>query len=491
MLEEAKRLSDNRIFLVRWIAGVVYTRLPGFFDKQQAALSELNWCIENLPLAPHRGWAREVYFHLALVQHNRDETAKARANLAKSGYTDFNKPITLTTPYALSRREGMRFHPRRIREVSPNRVFALSGFEFTEFYFIISDDGKELIAIDAGTRPDSAEEALRALQRRVPGLPPLTTVFVTHAHWDHVGGHSAFRRINPKVRFYARANFRDELKRVLNAPVENSYFFGSKFKLADVADFRPEVTITSRREIRVGGTRFELIPVPGGETSDGMFIHMPGAGLLFVGDFIMPYLGAPFLEEGSLRGLTAAIDLVAELRPRALLHGHEPLTRIFNSSALLQSLKPALVWLEQQVLRGIREGKSRAELHHRNLIYPAILKEKELQLPYLVMRENLINRVYDQTVGYWQPDMGGMDYLSPRELGAMLVDYLGVAPDALAGAVEAMVASGDLDLAARTILWARARLPENQRLRSAEQSVFLKLKEKHQELNPFKFIIYS
>jgi len=36
-----------------------------------------------------------------------------------------------------------------------------------------------------------------------------------------------------------------------------------------------------------------LIPIPGGETSDGLFIHLPDAGILFAGDFIMPYLGAP------------------------------------------------------------------------------------------------------------------------------------------------------------------------------------------------------
>jgi len=40
-------------------------------------------------------------------------------------------------------------------------------------------------------------------------------------------------------------------------------------------------------------TRIELIPVQGGETRDAMFIHLPDLGVLFVGDFIMPYLGAP------------------------------------------------------------------------------------------------------------------------------------------------------------------------------------------------------
>jgi len=52
-----------------------------------------------------------------------------------------------------------------------------------------------------------------------------------------------------------------------------------------------------------------------------------GLSVMFVGDFIMPYLGAPFIEEGDFQGLLDAIDVVVEKHPQHLLHGHEPLTR--------------------------------------------------------------------------------------------------------------------------------------------------------------------
>ena len=190
-------------------------------------------------------------------------------------------------------------------------------------------------------------------------------------------------------------------------------------------------------------------------------------------------------------GLFTAIELADSLKPRVLLHGHEPLNRIYSSTALLNDLKTALDWLRRQVLADITSGRSRTEIHHRNLIPPPVLKNPRLQVPYLVMRENVIDRLYDQTVGYWQPELGGMDHLSPRELGGMLSDYLGVSPEELAEAAEAMAASGDHELAARALVWARARHPRDERLRTAERAVFLKLKEKYQELNPFKFIIYS
>ncbi len=56
----------------------------------------------------------------------------------------------------------------------------------------------------------------------------------------------------------------------------------------DKGSFKPDITIDRRTELKIGGTRIELIPVRGGETHDAMFIYLPDEGVLFVGDFIMP-----------------------------------------------------------------------------------------------------------------------------------------------------------------------------------------------------------
>ena len=136
-------------------------------------------------------------------------------------------------------------------------MFVLSGFEFTEYYFIVSANRQELIGIDAGTRADSARDAYEALRARVPGLPPLTTVFVTHAHWDHVGGQRYFRSLNPAVRFVGRSNYADEL--ALDALADEGTlkrFFGQGFKLEDVLAYKPDVAIQQASEMVVGGTRF-------------------------------------------------------------------------------------------------------------------------------------------------------------------------------------------------------------------------------------------
>ena len=71
--------------------------------------------------------------------------------------------------------------------------------------------------------------------------------------------------------------------------------------------------------MKVGGTRIELIPLRGGETDDAMLIHLPDQGVMLVGDFIMPYLGAPFVQEGDLQGLLDAINIVVQKNPACRL----------------------------------------------------------------------------------------------------------------------------------------------------------------------------
>ena len=230
----------------------------------------------------------------------------------------------------------------------------------------------------------------------------------------------------------------------------------------------------------------------GGETDDALFIHVPDHGTLFVGDFIMPFLGAPFVEEGNLEGLLEAIDVVTRLNPRHLLHGHEPLNRIFPTPAILAAMKSHLAWLRAEVLAAIQRGSDRSTLQQANLIPPGLLAgEPGAHVPYLVMRENVINRIFDQTVGYWQPDLQGMDFLGRSDRGSMLVDYLGVTEPQLAHGVERMIADGKYELAASALDWARGRYPDSARLESMERLAYLKLMEKYQEFNPFKFIIYS
>jgi glyoxylase-like metal-dependent hydrolase (beta-lactamase superfamily II) len=493
ILEEAKQLSGGQLFVVNWVAGIVHSELPRQFDQRKAAEAELGWCLENADKAPHAGWLREVYYHLGQLGVAEGDQTKAQDYLRRSGYKDFDRPITLMTPFSEEVASGHAFSPRRISEIVPGRVYALSGFEFTEYYFVVSDDRQELIGIDAGTRPDAARTAYEALRAYAPNLPELKTVLITHSHWDHVGGHTYFRDLNPRLKFYARDNYAEEIARSAAAPgVFGKSFFGERFSIDDVLSFKPDVTVDHSTELKIGGTRIELIPVQGGETHDAMLIHLPDQGVMFVGDFIMPYLGAPFVQEGDLQGLLDAIDIVVQRNPRYLLHGHEPLTRNFASAAMLAQLKTDLIWLREQVLDAMRRGDERGAIHQANLIAPGLLNDQpDVYQPYLIMREHVIDRLYQQNGGYWQPDGQGLEHLTRADQAELLVDYLGVSESQLVKTVERLTADGKYELAASLLESSGDRFARSASVINARRLIYLKLIEKHQNTDPFKFIIYS
>ena len=321
----------------------------------------------------------------------------------------------------------------------------------------------------------------------------MTSVLITHAHWDHVGGHAFFRGLNSHPRFYGRDNYQEEFANEFSGPeVFAKQFFGEHFSAKDVLSYKPDIAIDSRTELSIGGSKFELIPVRGGETHDAMLIYLPDEKVMFMGDVIMPYLGAPFVTEGDLPGLLDAIDEIVSRNPQHLLHGHEALTRVFSSPLILGHLKTDLTWLQDQVLTAIRRGDERAAIHEANLIPPDLLAHQpDAHQPYYILREHVIDRIYDQNVGYWEANLQGLTHLGRLDRAELLVDYLGLSEVQIVAATEHLVADGRYAMAAELIESAEAKFPESESLKRAKRLVYLKLMEKTQNTDPFKFIIYS
>jgi alkyl sulfatase BDS1-like metallo-beta-lactamase superfamily hydrolase len=196
--------------------------------------------------------------------------------------------------------------------------------------------------------------------------------------------------------------------------------------------------------------------------------------------------------EGNLQGLLDAIDVVVQKHPRHMLHGHEPLTRTFASPDILAQLKTNLTWLRDQVLTAIRRGDARAQIHRANLIPPDLLNGRpDTFLPYLILREHVIDRLYHQNVGYWQADLEGLDHLGDSDRAELFVDYLGLSERQLVIAVDRMTADGKYELAGSLLKASAARFGRTEAITKAERLVYLKLMEKYQNIDPFKYILYS
>src|SRR5262245_642390 len=293
--------------LPRYLRGVVLAGLPERFGKAQSAIEDLTWVLDNKERFPV-GLRRGAYYGLAQAYTTLGRAAQARDVLARSGASRLEpaQPVFIAD-FSLSARDGFRFRPPRLVEFAPG-VHVAQGFDFGDIGFVSTDEG--IVAIDAGTTEETARAALQAL-RRVTSRS-VTHVILTHAHWDHIGGLGALLESNPRV--IAQAAFADELRIVNSTGVPFKYFFGAAGS-GRRYDTRPTHLVREPETLTVGSTRFVLYPARGGETADALLIHVPDRGVLFVGDAFMPYLGAPFVAEGSAEGLFETIALIRSLRP--------------------------------------------------------------------------------------------------------------------------------------------------------------------------------
>src|SRR5262249_52608562 len=185
-------------------------------------------------------------------------------------------------------------------------------------------------------------------------------------------------------------------------------------------------------------------------------------------------------------------DSVVSRNPQHLLHGHEPLTRVFSTPLILSHLKTDLTWLRGQVLTAVRRGDERAAIHQSNLIPPDFLAtQPDAYQPYLILREHVIDRIYDQNVGYWEANLQGLSHPGRAEHAEVLADYLGLSEAQIVKAANRLTADGKYELAAELLETAQPKFPGSASLQSAKRFAYLKLMEKNQNTDPFKFIIYS
>src|SRR5262245_4024174 len=380
--------------LPRYLRGVVLAGLPPRFGKAQAAVEDLTWMLDNKERFPV-GLRRAAYYGLAQAYTTLGREAEAKEALARSGASrlDAGQPVFIAD-FSVSARDGFRFRPPRLVELAPG-VHVAQGFDFGDIGFVSTDEG--IVAIDAGTTEETARMALQALRRVTPR--PITHIILTHAHWDHIGGLQALLESNPQI--IAQAAFPDELRIVNGTAVPFRYFFGAAGS-GRRYDVRPHHLVRAPETLTIGGSRFVLYPARGGETADALLIHLPDREVLFVGDAFMPYLGAPFVAEGSAEGLFETMALIRSLQPRVLVHGHPPLTDIFTVAAL-PAIETALRELHQPVRAAVGEGRTLADILHDNILPASLREHPAAVLPYLVMRDNFIKRVYHNLLGFLEP----------------------------------------------------------------------------------------
>jgi glyoxylase-like metal-dependent hydrolase (beta-lactamase superfamily II) len=384
--------------------------------------------------------------------------------------------------------DGYHFSSPAIVEAAPG-VRVAQGYDFADFGFISTGSG--VVAIDAGTAERRVRTALTAAGLHAGDV---SHVILTHAHFDHAGGIGALT--GPGTQVIAQAGFPSELQRQHANRVPFRYFTGSGagFGSGDADAMPAEVTvdqlIAAETTVAIGGTDFVLYPTSGGETSDALMVYLPVSGVLFAGDVMMPYLGAPFFAEGSPDGLLDALALITKISPRTLVHGHTTLTQLFTVDAV-PGLLAALTELRDTSLAGIARGLTLTGLLGANVL-PEVLREHPAAVgPYLATRDHFVQRLHHQHAGYWQPDGQGLEPADPAGRAAALDLLAGGRPERFASTARALLAQGDSALALEIASAGLAGHPDAPGLAQLRQQALYRLMERHQLQDPFRFLIYA
>src|SRR6266851_3306397 len=467
--------------LTTYFRGLVLADTPGLLRRADAAVADLEWVLANRTQFPN-GLLRSVYRALAKAYTTLGRTAQAHTALERSGYPSLSaeEPQFVTDAW-MTAEDGYRFVLPRLVQMAP-RTYVAQGYDFADFAFVLTDDG--IVAIDAGSSAAHVEAALLELRKISP--LPITHVIVTHAHWDHIGGLEALRE--PGVQVIANARYAEELQIINETGVHFRAFLAETG--AQPLTLHPDRLVSAPESLTIGGVTFAMRPVSGGETSDGLLIHLPAAGVLFVGDVMMPQLGAPFLPEGSLEGLLNTLRVIQDLRPSLLIHGHPPLTDLFTINAL-PGLQAALGELDRFIRQGIRTGQTLIDLIQHNYLPCVLQAHPSAVVPFIVMRDNVIKRVYHQQSGYWKPDGEGVENLAPVEWAAALNLLGGGKEQAFVKSATTLLAQGDATLAHKLVDFGLLCYPSSRPLIDLRRRALDRLREVYQQLNPFKFIVYS
>lgn len=194
------------------------------------------------------------------------------------------------------------------------RVEGVAVGPLQENCWILHDEASgEVVVIDPGDEPARIADLVRRTGAR------LTAIWLTHAHFDHIGGVEGLRREWPGVPVWLHPDDR---------PV---YDFGARAAAAWGIPFEapgaPDRELREGEPVACGTQAFEVWHLPGHAPGHVAFI---GGGNMFSGDVLFAgSVGRSDLPLCDPAALDASLRRLARLPRETVVHpGHGPVTTI-------------------------------------------------------------------------------------------------------------------------------------------------------------------
>jgi glyoxylase-like metal-dependent hydrolase (beta-lactamase superfamily II) len=363
--------------------------------------------------------------------------------------------MPMSDPLYRSRPGGFDIRPACQDAAQPINDFVYLSQGLSNSYLVVTSAGRVVINTGMGFEAPVHKRNYDAIDSG-----PVRYIVLTQGHVDHVGGVDLLRQ--PGTEVVAQAN--NAAQQEDDARIQPFRAARSAFAFRDAIaqslryvqehiggpvppQSRPEPTITfdDRFDFELGGLRFELLSVPGGETTDSLVVWLPQHRICFTGNLFSALFGH-FPNLVTIRGdryreaprFIASLDRVLDLDPELLLVGHhQPVAGRELIRSELERLRGAVETVHAATVRGMNARKD---------VYTLM---REIELPPELEVGQGYGKVSWSVRAIWETYAGWFHHRSTTELYDVpasqvhpdLVELAG-GPDALARRARAKLAAG-------------------------------------------------
>ena len=365
--------------------------------------------------------------------------------------------------------------PRLLEELAPGVAFFKAFVNVTAV-----KAGEELVLVDTGSYHPASHKLSFEAVRRWSGARVHTALY-THGHVDHAYGlppflaEAAVRRWE-RPRIVGHANVLPRMQRYVQTAGYNSIINTRQFGVETrwpVEYQAPTETYAERLDLKVNGVQLELHHARG-ETDDHTWVWLPGKKVLCTGDLFIwaaPNAGNPQKVQRYAVEWAAALRAMAAKGPELLLPGHGlPIAGGSRVQAALLDTAAYLESLVRQTLERLNAGETLYQILEA-VRPPPELEAKPYLRPVYDEPEFIVRNLW-RCFGGWHSGVPSELKPAPRRALATEVASLAGGMAKMLDRASALLASGDVQLAAHLADWAAEAEPASREVHALRAAVY-------------------